>query len=112
MADPIAERARKLGGTTIRWVEHVVRLQRLLDNDAQYVGSQDMLAELRDDNGALVGRMRALRALCEEHGAVTSASLLENLIDEGEGRVWFSSRPGGAGVAEALPHVDTNHTQV
>jgi starvation-inducible DNA-binding protein len=94
MVDPIAERARKLGGPTIRSVGHVARLQRVLDNDADFVGSQDMLAELREDNGALVGRMRALRAMCDEHGDVATASLLENWIDEAEGRVWFLFETG------------------
>ncbi|WP_424138036.1 Dps family protein [Roseomonas chloroacetimidivorans] len=97
MVDPAAERARKLGGTAIRSVGHVARLQRVLDNDAEFVGPQDMLAELREDNGALVGRMRALRSMCDEHGDVATASLLENWIDEAEGRVWFLFETGRRG---------------
>jgi starvation-inducible DNA-binding protein len=87
--DAIAERVRKLGGTTIRSIGHIARLQRVLDNDADYVTPLDMLAELRDDNMQLVARMRETHRLCEENRDVASASLLEPWIDEGEGRVWF-----------------------
>lgn len=87
--DPIAERVRKLGGTTLRSVGHVARLQRVLDNDADYVTPLDMLAELRDDNTQLCARMREVHGLCDEHGDVASASLLENWIDETEERTWF-----------------------
>src|SRR5438477_1616981 len=80
--DAIAERVRKLGGTTLRSIGHIARLQRILDNDADFVTPQDMLAELRDDNKDLTGRMRAAHALCDEHGDVASASLLENWIDQ------------------------------
>jgi starvation-inducible DNA-binding protein len=88
-ADPIAERVRKIGGTTIRSIGHVARLQRVLDNDADYVDPIDMLAELRDDNGDLARRLHELHALCEEHGDVATASLVETWIDEAEGRRWF-----------------------
>ena len=87
--DAIAERARKIGGTTIRSVGHVSRLQRIMDNDATYVTPSDMLAELAGDNKQLVGYMRATHATCDEHNDVATASLLENWIDEGERRVWF-----------------------
>ena len=89
IADPIAERVRKLGAGTIKSVGHVKRLQRVLDNDAEYVTPSDMLAELRDDNKELTQRMREVHGLCDEHGDVASASLIENWIDEAERRTWF-----------------------
>ena len=95
--DVIAERARKLGGTTLRSVGHIARLQRVLDNDADFVTPLDMLAELRDDNMQLTSRMRETHDLCDEHGDVATASFLEVWIDEAEQRVWFlfeASRPG------------------
>ena len=87
--DAIAERVRKIGGATLRSIGYVSRLQRILDNDADYATPSDMLAELADDNKQLVGYMRATHATCDEHNDVATASLIENLIDEGEGRVWF-----------------------
>jgi len=87
--DAIAERVRKIGGTTLRSVGHISRLQRIKDNDANFVTPQDMIAELRDDNKQLVANMREVHDLCEEHGDVASASLLENWIDEAERRTWF-----------------------
>jgi starvation-inducible DNA-binding protein len=87
--DAMAERARKIGGTTLRSLGHASRLQRLLDNDADYVTPLDMLAELRDDNKQLIAFMRVTHGLCDEHGDVASASLLENWIDEAERRTWF-----------------------
>jgi starvation-inducible DNA-binding protein len=87
--DAIAERVRKVGGTTLRSIGQVARLQRVLDNDAQYVTPLDMLAELRDDNKQLAASLREAHALCDEHGDVASASLLENWIDEAERRTWF-----------------------
>jgi starvation-inducible DNA-binding protein len=98
--DAIAERVRKIGGTTLRSIGQIGRLQRVLDNDADYVTAQDMLAELRTDNMELTARMRETHALCDEHGDVASASLLEVWIDEAEGRVWFlfeASRRGEPG---------------
>ena len=89
MTDPIAERARKIGGTTIRSIGQIARQQRLLDNDADYVDPEDMLAELRDDNKQLTSMMREVHDLCDEHGDVATASLLENWIDETERRIWF-----------------------
>ena len=87
--DDVAERVRKIGGTTLRSIGHVGRLQRVLDNDADFVTPADMLAELREDNAQLAARMRETHALCDEHGDVASASLLENWIDEAERRTWF-----------------------
>jgi starvation-inducible DNA-binding protein len=87
--DPIAERVRKLGGTTLRSIGHIARLQRVSDNDAPYVTPLDMLAELREDNARLADRMRATHEVCEEHGDVATASLLEVWIDEAERRAWF-----------------------
>ena len=87
--DALAERARKIGGTTVRSIGHVSRLQRVLDNDADYVTPLDMLAELRDDNMQLVARLRETHQLCDENGDVASASLIEQWIDEAEGRIWF-----------------------
>jgi starvation-inducible DNA-binding protein len=89
MTDEMAERVRKIGGSTLRSIGHIGRLQRVLDNDADYVTPQDMLAELRDDNRQLVVSMREAHRLCDEQGDVASASLLENWIDVAERRVWF-----------------------
>jgi len=89
IGDPIAERVRKLGATTIRSVGHIARLQRIPDNDAEFVTPLDMLAELREDNASLADRMRAAHGVCDEHGDVATASLLEVWIDEAERRVWF-----------------------
>ena len=87
--DDIAERVRKIGGTTLRSIGNIARLQRIADNDADFVSPQDMLAELRDDNKDLTLRMREVHDLCDEHGDVATASLLENWIDQAERRVWF-----------------------
>ena len=89
MSDDIAERVRKIGGTTLRSIGGIGRLQRVLDNDADYVTPLDMLAELRDDNLQLASHMRETHELCGGHGDVATASLLENWIDEAERRVWF-----------------------
>jgi starvation-inducible DNA-binding protein len=89
MTDDIAERARKIGGTTLRSMGHAARLQRLEDNDADFVTPEDMLAELRDDNKQLVAAMREVHELCDEHKDIATASLLENWIDESERRHWF-----------------------
>src|SRR5215468_2170001 len=87
--DAIAERVRKIGGTTVRSIGQVSRLQRVLDNDADFVTPMDMLAELRDDNKQLAANLRETHGLCDERGDVASASLLENWIDEAERRTWF-----------------------
>jgi starvation-inducible DNA-binding protein len=98
--DDIAERVRKLGGMTLRSIGHIARLQRVSDNDAEYVTPLDMLAELREDNGQMAVRMRETHGLCDDHGDVASASLIETWIDETERRVWFlfeASRRGNTG---------------
>ena len=87
--DAIAERVRKIGGVTLRSIGHIGRLQRLLDNDAEYVTAQNMLAELRDDNKQLTAHMRETHDLCDEEGDVATTSLLEVWIDEAERRSWF-----------------------
>ena len=97
MTDDIAERVRKLGGTTIRSIGHVARLTHIADNDADYVEASDMLGELRDDTQALLARMVEIHGLCDEAGDVATASFLENWIDQAQRRVWFlfeTSRTG------------------
>jgi len=92
--DDIAERVRKIGGTTLRSIGHVAKLQRVLDNDAEFVTPADMLAELREDNKQLTARLRETHDVCDEHRDVASASLIENWIDEAERRVWFLYEAG------------------
>jgi starvation-inducible DNA-binding protein len=87
--DEIAERVRKIGGTTLRSIGEIDRLRRLKDNDASFVDPSDMLSELREDNVALVHIMKATHSLCDEAGDVASASLLETWIDEAQRRIWF-----------------------
>jgi starvation-inducible DNA-binding protein len=89
MTDPIAERGRKIGGQTLKSIGNIARLQRIADNDADYVDPQDMLAELREDNLRLTTEMRQVHATCDDYGDVATASLLENWIDETERRTWF-----------------------
>jgi starvation-inducible DNA-binding protein len=89
MTDPIAERVRKIGGQTLRSIGNVARLQRVKDNDADYVSPLDMLAELRDDNRQLAASMREAHGVCEDAEDVASASLIEVWIDETERRTWF-----------------------
>jgi starvation-inducible DNA-binding protein len=89
MTDPIAERARKIGGAALRSIGQIARQQRILDNDSEYVDPQGMLAELRDDNKQLVSIMRQVHDVCDTYGDVATASLLENWIDETERRTWF-----------------------
>src|SRR6059058_17210 len=89
MTDPVAERVRKIGGTTLRSIGHVSRLQRVADNDADYVEPEDMLAELAEDNKTLAGRLREAHDVCGEHRDVATASLIEVWIDETERRTWF-----------------------
>ena len=84
--DAIAERVRKVGGTTLRSIGHIIRLQRFLDNDADYVTPLDMLAELRDDNKQLAANLRETHGLCDEHGDVASTSYWKT----------GSTRPSGA----------------
>jgi starvation-inducible DNA-binding protein len=87
--DAIAERVRKIGGTTLRSIGQIARLQRVMDNDADFVAPMDMLAELREDNKQLAARLRETHAICDEHGDVATASLIETWIDEAERRTWF-----------------------
>jgi starvation-inducible DNA-binding protein len=87
--DPVAERVRKIGGTTLRSIGQIGQQQRVQDNDADYVTPADMLAELREDNLQLAARLREAHGVCDEHGDVASASLIETWIDEAEGRAWF-----------------------
>jgi starvation-inducible DNA-binding protein len=87
--DAIAERVRKIGGTTLHSIGHIGRLQRIADNDREYVTARDMLVELREDNRQLTTSLRSVHALCDELGDVASASLIENWIDEAEHRAWF-----------------------
>jgi starvation-inducible DNA-binding protein len=97
MGDEIAERVRKIGGTTLRSIGNIKRLQRIADNDADYVDAQDMLGELREDNRALLTRLRELHDLCTEESDMGTSSLLETWVDQAERRIWFlfeSSRRG------------------
>ncbi len=89
MTDPIAERVRKIGGTTLRSIGHIARLQRVEDNDAPYVEPEDMLAELREDNKALAARLREAHGVCDDHEDIATASLIEVWVDETERRTWF-----------------------
>jgi starvation-inducible DNA-binding protein len=87
--DAIAERVRKIGGTTLHSIGHIARLQRVADNDEGYVAPEDMLAELLEDNRQLAISLRGVHALCDEGGDVAGASLIEIWIDEAERRAWF-----------------------
>jgi starvation-inducible DNA-binding protein len=89
MTDPIAERIRKVGGATIKSIGHISRLQRISDNDADYVEPEDMLAELREDSKTLAARLREAHGVCEEHNDIATTSLIEIWIDETERRTWF-----------------------
>jgi starvation-inducible DNA-binding protein len=94
MTDDIAERVRKIGGTTIRSIGQISRLQRIGDNDADFVDPLDMLAELREDNRALLASMREAHDLCSEENDVATTSLLETWIDQTERRIWFLFETG------------------
>lgn len=89
MTDPIAERIRKLGGATLKSIGQISELQRLHDNDEDYVEPQEMLTELKEDNQKLVVEFRKAHQICEENGDIATASLIEVWIDETERRVWF-----------------------
>ena len=97
MTDPMAERARKIGGTTLRSIGQIAKESRIADNDADFVDALDMLAELRDDNHDLINRMREVHDLCDEHNDIATASLIENWVDETEKRVWFLFEAGRRG---------------
>jgi starvation-inducible DNA-binding protein len=89
MTDPIAERIRKVGGSTLRSIGHIARTQRVSDNDADFVEPSDMLAELREDNKTLAANLREAHDVCDEHRDIATASLTEVWIDETERRTWF-----------------------
>ncbi len=89
MTDPIAERIRKVGGSTIKSIGHIARTQRILDNDAEYVEPEDMLAELCEDSKTLTARLREAHNVCEDHNDIATTSLIEVWIDETERRTWF-----------------------
>ena len=97
MADPIAERVRKIGGPTIKSIGHVARLQRVLDNDADYVDPEGMLAELCEDNRALAARLREAHDVCDGHRDFATTGLIENWIDEAERRTWLLFEAGRRG---------------
>src|SRR6516165_8462102 len=92
--DDIAERVRKVGGTTLRSIGHIGRLQRVLDNDADFVTPLDMLAELREDNKQLAANLRETHGICDEQDDVATASMIEVWIDEAERRTWFLFEAG------------------
>src|SRR5262249_46193117 len=94
MTDAIAERVRKIGGSTIKSIGHVGRTQRIADNDADFVEPSDMIAELREDNQALTSRLLQVHNVCEERHDVATASLIEVWIDEAERRSWFLFEAG------------------
>jgi starvation-inducible DNA-binding protein len=89
MTDDIAERARKIGGTTLHSIGEVSKQQRLKDNDEETVGAAAMLRELHADNRQLTAYLRAAHEICDKHNDVATASLIENWIDETERRAWF-----------------------
>jgi starvation-inducible DNA-binding protein len=101
MTDPVAERVRKLGAQTLKSIGQISKMQQVLDNDADYVEPQEMLAELREDNSALAARMREAHEICDRYRDVATASLIEVWIDETERRVWFlfetAGRPDSGG---------------
>jgi starvation-inducible DNA-binding protein len=88
-ADDIAERVRKIGGTMLRSIGQICKLQGIKDNDEEYVSPGDILRELMADNKAVVSAMRDCHEICDEHDDVATASLLENFIDQAERRLWF-----------------------
>jgi starvation-inducible DNA-binding protein len=99
MTDAIAERVRKIGGSTLKSIGQISRMQRVQDNDVDYVEPQDMLAEVREDNRELAARLREAHNVCDEHRDIATASLIEVWIDETERRTWFlyeAARQSGA----------------
>jgi starvation-inducible DNA-binding protein len=89
ISDDIAERVRKIGGTTVRSIGHIARLQRLTDNDQEFVPARDMLLELHGDNKALVESLRAAHEVASKADDYATTSLIEVWIDEAERRAWF-----------------------
>ena len=96
MTDDLAERARKIGGTSLRSIGDIVRHQRLEDNDEEFVTPHEMLSELASDNQQLTRSLRSAHAVCDEHQDVATASLIEVWIDQAERRTWFLSESAGA----------------
>jgi starvation-inducible DNA-binding protein len=91
MTDDIAERARKIGGTTLHSIGDIARHQRLKDNNEEAVPPMDMLSELCADNQHLTRSLRSAHEICEKRDDVATASLIENWLDETERRTWFLS---------------------
>ena len=89
MIDVLAERIRKLGGTTIRSIEHINRLQRIKDDNDAFVAPKEMIRRLMDDNKDYAGHIRAAHKVCDENHDIATASLLEVFVDETERRIWF-----------------------
>jgi starvation-inducible DNA-binding protein len=89
MGDDVAERVRKIGGTTIRSIGHIAKLQTIADNDKEHVNAKEMLSDLLDDNRSLLEVMREAHTIADEARDVATASLLENWLDETERRTWF-----------------------
>ncbi len=97
--DEVAERVRKIGGTTLRSIGHIAKLQSIEDNDADFVAAEEMLRELMNDNKTIAASMRECHELADKHEDAATAGLLENFIDETERRTWFlfeASRSGDA----------------
>jgi starvation-inducible DNA-binding protein len=103
MTDDIAERARKIGGTTIHSISEISKNQRLKDNNEEFVAPLDMLAELSADNQALTRYFRAAHEVCEKNNDVATTSLIEVWIDQTERRTWFLSEIVNASEAESVP---------
>ena len=102
--DQLAERVRKIGGTTIRSIGQIAELQKIADNDAPFVPPRNMLLELMADNKAVAHRMREAHALADEHDDIATASILENFVDDTERRTWFlfeATRTGGERASQA-----------
>ncbi|PWT84814.1 MAG: DNA starvation/stationary phase protection protein [Acidobacteria bacterium] len=89
ISDDIAERVRKLGGTTIRSIGHVARLQRIHDSDEPYVDPAEMLQELHKDNRTFIESLRSAHGVAGKAGDFATTSMIEVWIDEAERRAWF-----------------------
>jgi starvation-inducible DNA-binding protein len=89
MTDELAERVRKIGGVTVKSIGHVAKLQRIKDNDEEFVAAVDMLRELMEDNKAFTANMREAHEVAGKNNDSATTSLLENFIDETERRSWF-----------------------
>ncbi len=103
MTDDIAERARKIGGTTIHSISEISKNQRIKDNNEEFVTPKDMLAELCEDNLHLTRSLRATHEVCEKYNDVATASLIEVWIDQTERRTWFLNEIVNAPEAESVP---------